>query len=64
MGRGLTLEDAAELIGVHPRHLQRLEMGRANATLATVVATCVMFDMSLAALFADVDWRQSRSPKG
>jgi transcriptional regulator with XRE-family HTH domain len=56
-GRDLTLEQAAELMGIHPRHLQRLETGRANVTLATLVAACVMYDVTLGSIFAGIDWK-------
>lgn len=34
---GLTQEEAAERIGLDPRHLQKLERGEANATLGTLL---------------------------
>jgi transcriptional regulator with XRE-family HTH domain len=36
--KGLTQEQAAEKIGLHAKHLQRVERGTANVTFATLVA--------------------------
>ena len=50
---GLTQEEAAELAGLHVKHLQRLERGVANATLATLVACARVFAVSLASILSD-----------
>jgi len=34
--RGLTIQDAAEQMGLHWRHLQKVEAGDTNATLQTL----------------------------
>jgi transcriptional regulator with XRE-family HTH domain len=50
---GLTQEEAAELTGLHVKHLQRLERGAANATLMTVVACAQAYAVPLPSIFAD-----------
>ena len=47
---GLGQEDAAERIGLHAKHLQRLENGKANPTLATMAAISEAFSISIGAL--------------
>jgi transcriptional regulator with XRE-family HTH domain len=51
--RGLTQERAAEWIGLHAKHLQRLERGSANVTLATLVATALAYRVSVRSLFEE-----------
>ena len=41
--RGWTQEKAAESIGVNPLHLLRLEAGKSNVTIATLVAAAVTY---------------------
>lgn len=53
MTRELSIEQAAETTGIHPNHLQRIETGRANITLATLVALSVALDVPLEHLFRD-----------
>ncbi len=36
--RGWTVEDASELFGVEPAHVRRIEAGRTNPSLATLVS--------------------------
>jgi DNA-binding XRE family transcriptional regulator len=50
--RGLTQEKAAEAAGIHPKHLQRIELGSANVTIATLVALTHAYKVSLRDLFA------------
>ncbi len=50
--RGLTQEAAAELAGLHAKHLQRIERGSANATIATLAALCLAYGVGLDALFS------------
>lgn len=50
---GLMIEEAAERIGIHPVHLQRIETGHANVTLATLVAITRAYGISLITLFLD-----------
>jgi len=50
---GLTQEEAAEGTGLHAKHIQRLERGAANATLATLVACASAYGTTLGSLFAD-----------
>lgn len=47
----LSQEEAAERIGIHPKHLQRIEVGGANVTLATLVAAAVAYSVKVSALF-------------
>jgi transcriptional regulator with XRE-family HTH domain len=49
--RGLNQEGAAEQIGIHPKHLQRVELGIANVTFATLVAISIAFRVPLSMLF-------------
>ena len=51
LNAGFSQEDAAERIGLHAKHLQRLENGKANPTLATMVAISEAFSISIGALF-------------
>jgi len=50
---GLTQEEAAELTGLHVKHLQRLERGAANATLVTLVACAQAYAVALPSVLAD-----------
>jgi transcriptional regulator with XRE-family HTH domain len=56
--RTLTQEEAAEVIGIHAKHLQRLESGSANATLATLLAASLAYRLPIRSLFEE---RQSGS---
>jgi transcriptional regulator with XRE-family HTH domain len=47
----LTQERAAEAIGLHVKHLQRLERGTVNVTLATLVGVSLAYGVALAELF-------------
>lgn len=47
---GLTQEEAAERAGLHPKHIQRLEGGKTNATLATLAAMAILYGTSVDAL--------------
>jgi transcriptional regulator with XRE-family HTH domain len=51
--RGLTQEQAAEIIGVHPKSMPRIEGGTANPTVATLVAASVAYKVPLGDLFPD-----------
>lgn len=53
--RGLTQEQAAELMGLHPKYMPRLEGGTANPTVATLVAASVAYKVPLRDLFLDPD---------
>jgi DNA-binding XRE family transcriptional regulator len=50
---GLTQEQAAEMMGLHPKYMPRLEGGTANPTVATLVAASVAYKVPLRELFAD-----------
>lgn len=49
--KGLSQEQAAELIGVHAKYMPRLESGGANPTVATLVAAAVAYGIPLRDLF-------------
>jgi transcriptional regulator with XRE-family HTH domain len=51
--RGLTQEQAAELMGVHPKSMPRIEGGTANPTVATLVAASEAYKVPLRELFPD-----------
>lgn len=53
--RGLTQEQAAELMGVHPKSMPRIEGGTANPTVATLVAASVAYKVPLRELFPEED---------
>lgn len=46
---GLTLEQAAERIGIHAKHLQRIEGAAGNVTIATLVAVATAYKTTAAA---------------
>ena len=49
--RGLTQEQAAELAGLHAKHIGVVESGKTNATFGTLVALAFAYCVSLAAFF-------------
>ncbi len=49
--KGLTQEEAAEAIGVHAKHVGRLEGGTGNPTISTLVAFALAYGVQLGALF-------------
>ena len=49
--RDLTQEQAAELAGLHAKHIGVVESGKTNATFGTLVALAVAYQISLEALF-------------
>jgi DNA-binding XRE family transcriptional regulator len=50
-GAGLTQEEAAERAGIHGKHLGVIEGGKANATVGTLVALALAYEVPLSALF-------------
>jgi transcriptional regulator with XRE-family HTH domain len=52
--RALTQEQAAEQIGLHSNHIQRLERGAANVTLVTLVAVAQAYRVSIRSLFEEM----------
>ena len=48
---GLTQQEAAERAGLHPVAVTRLENGKQNATVSTLVCLAAAYRVSLAALF-------------
>ncbi|MFB1484082.1 helix-turn-helix domain-containing protein [Corallococcus sp. RDP092CA] len=57
--RGFTQEQAAEAIGVHPKHIIKMEQGAANVTVATLVAASVAFKVALRDLFQEIEEEDS-----
>jgi len=53
--QGLTQEQAAELMGVHPKSMPRIEGGTANPTVATLVAASMAYKVPLRDLFPEED---------
>jgi DNA-binding XRE family transcriptional regulator len=51
--RGLTQEQAAEMIGIHPKYMPRVEAGRANLTVDTLIAASVAYEVALCDLFTE-----------
>jgi transcriptional regulator with XRE-family HTH domain len=45
--RGLTQEQAAEMIGIHPKYMPRVEAGRANITVDNLIAASVAYGVAL-----------------
>jgi DNA-binding XRE family transcriptional regulator len=52
---GLSQEEAAELMGIHPKSMPRIEGGTANPTVATLVAAAVAYKVPLHELFPGED---------
>jgi transcriptional regulator with XRE-family HTH domain len=50
----LTQEKAAERAQIDPKHLQEIEAGQHNVTLASLVGLAKALDVTLAELFEDV----------
>ncbi len=59
--RGLTQEQAAELMGVHPKSMPRIEGGTANPTVATLVAASVAYKVPLRELFPEETPKQEKA---
>jgi transcriptional regulator with XRE-family HTH domain len=51
--RGFTQERAAELAGIHPKHLSVVENGAVNVTFSTIAALAVAYKVALGSLFAE-----------
>lgn len=49
--RDLTQEQAAELAGLHAKHLSVIENGGVNVTIASMVALALVYKVSLSAFF-------------
>ena len=49
---GLSQERASEKIGIHPKHLLRIEQGDANVTIGTLVAAALAYGVQLRDLVA------------
>ncbi len=57
--KGLTQEQAAELSGIHAKHVGRIESGGANVTISTLIALAAAYGVRLAVFFED-DTRSKR----
>ena len=51
--RGWTVEEASERYGVEPAHVRRIEAGRTNPSLATLLSIADAVSTELADLFAE-----------
>lgn len=51
--RGWTVEEASERYGIEPAHVRRIEAGRTNPSLATLLSIADALSMDLAELFAE-----------
>lgn len=49
----MTVEQAADAAGMHPRHWQKLEAGDVGATLSTLARLAVSFDVDAADLLRE-----------
>lgn len=58
--RGWTVEEASERYGVEPAHVRRIEAGRTNPSLATLLSIAHAVSTDLADLFAE---RPSKAKK-
>lgn len=47
---GWTVEEAAERFGIEPAHVRRIEAGRTNPSLATLVSIAHGFDTDVVSL--------------
>jgi DNA-binding XRE family transcriptional regulator len=52
--RGLTQEQAAEMIGIHAKYMPRVEAGRANLTVDVLIAAAVAYEVALSDLFPEI----------
>jgi DNA-binding XRE family transcriptional regulator len=50
---GWTVEEAAERYGVEPAHVRRIEAGRTNPSLATLLSVAEALSVDLSELFAE-----------
>ena len=56
--RGLTQEQAANLAGMHPANLRRIERGAANPSLSTMARLAVALEVNLADLVRGIPRQQ------
>jgi DNA-binding XRE family transcriptional regulator len=59
--QGLTQEQAAEMIGIHAKYMPRVEAGRANLTVDTLIAASVAYEVALSDLFTEA--REEDTPE-
>jgi DNA-binding XRE family transcriptional regulator len=54
--RHLTQLEAAELVGIHPTHVSRVESGSTESKLGTLVAFAKAYGVTMAELFEETDY--------
>jgi len=59
--RGWTIEEASERYGVEPAHVRRIEAGRTNPSLATLLSIADAFSTDLADLFTPIKAKKDRN---
>lgn len=58
---GWTVEEAAERYGIEPAHVRRIEAGRTNPSLATLLSVADALSTELAELFLEPSPRSKRN---
>lgn len=58
---GLSQESAAERIGIHPKHLQRAELGVTNVTVGTLVAASIGYSVPVIRFFQPLAAARARA---
>ena len=53
--KGLSQEQIAERAGLHAKHVQRLEAGAKNTTVASIAALAAALEVRITRLFAGVE---------
>lgn len=59
--RGWTVEEASERFGIEPAHVRRIEAGRTNPSLATLVSIARALSLELSDLVTDPPRRRASS---
>jgi transcriptional regulator with XRE-family HTH domain len=62
--KGWTVEEASERYGIEPAHVRRVEAGRTNPSLATLVSVTNALSTELADLFVDLTHPEPSSRRG
>ncbi len=62
--RGLTQEQAAEMIGIHAKYMPRVEAGRANLTVDVLIAAAVAYEVALSDLFPEIHGDDANKGRG
>lgn len=61
--RGWTVEEASERFGIEPAHVRRVEAGRTNPSLATLVSITHALGLHLEDLFVELPVRPRKSDR-